>query len=72
LIDWGKAETNDIERFGKWLYWAEEWATFKAQTNDELKKAWLCELRYVLYEQDKLREELSSRKCPYTSRGPSM
>ncbi len=72
MIDWDKAEIHDIQRFGKWLYWAEEWATFKTQTNDELKESWRCELRYVMLEQDRLREAINARKCMYTSRGPSM
>jgi hypothetical protein len=72
VIDWAKAETNDLCRYGKWLYWAEEWATFKAQTNTEFKEAWKCECRLVLLEQDKVLEELHLRRCPYTSRGPSL
>jgi hypothetical protein len=72
VIDWAKAESADLYRIGKWLYWAEEWATFKIQTGSEMKAAWQCELKTVLQEQDKVREALHARKCPYTSRGPSM
>jgi hypothetical protein len=77
VIDWAKADTSDLYRFGKWLYWAEEWATFKAMTSEstkqlDLRSAWKSETMSLLQEQDKVREDLNARKCPYTSRGPSL
>lgn len=72
-IDWESVPNAQLIELGKWLYWAEEWATMKAQTTEEPfpRNAWRDELRLLLYKQEALRAAIAKRKLPLRPHEPS-
>lgn len=72
-IDWDNLPNAQLIEMGRWLYWAESWATFKALSSDAPfpRNAWKAELQFLLRKQEVLRAVIDKRKLPLKPHEPS-